>query len=48
VTASGNADLNAVVYTPLSTIFGTDNFPAKFLINDACVLGKKPYSHAGN
>lgn len=25
----------------------TDNFPAKFLINDACVLGKKPYSHAG-
>jgi molybdopterin-synthase adenylyltransferase len=28
-------------------IDGTDNFPAKFLINDACVLGKKPYSHAG-
>jgi molybdopterin/thiamine biosynthesis adenylyltransferase len=25
----------------------TDNFPAKFLINDACVLAKKPYSHAG-
>jgi adenylyltransferase/sulfurtransferase len=26
---------------------GTDNFPAKFLINDACVLGKKPFSHGG-
>lgn len=28
-------------------IDGTDNFPAKFLINDACVLEKKAYSHAG-
>jgi molybdopterin/thiamine biosynthesis adenylyltransferase len=28
-------------------IDGTDNFPAKFLINDACVIGKKPFSHAG-
>ena len=28
-------------------IDGTDNFPAKFLINDACVLGKKPFCHAG-
>ena len=26
---------------------GTDNFSAKFLINDACVLAKKPFSHAG-
>ncbi|MBP5249757.1 MAG: molybdopterin-synthase adenylyltransferase MoeB [Lachnospiraceae bacterium] len=26
---------------------GTDNFPAKFLINDACVIEKKPFSHAG-
>jgi len=26
---------------------GTDNFAAKFLINDACVLGNKPFSHAG-
>ena len=25
----------------------TDNFPAKFLINDACVMAKKPFSHAG-
>lgn len=26
---------------------GTDNFPAKFLINDACVMAAKPFSHAG-
>ena len=25
----------------------TDRFETKFLINDACVLAKKPYSHAG-
>ena len=25
-------------------IDGTDNFPAKFLINDACVMEKKPFS----
>jgi molybdopterin/thiamine biosynthesis adenylyltransferase len=28
-------------------IDGTDNFAAKFLINDACVMAGKPYSHAG-
>ena len=28
-------------------IDGTDNFAAKFLINDACVLGQKPFSHGG-
>ncbi|MBA3052296.1 ThiF family adenylyltransferase, partial [bacterium] len=28
-------------------IDGTDNFPAKFLINDACVLAGKPFSHGG-
>ncbi len=28
-------------------IDGTDNFPAKFLINDACVFAGKPFSHAG-
>jgi adenylyltransferase/sulfurtransferase len=26
---------------------GTDNFSAKFLINDACVMVKKPFSHGG-
>jgi len=28
-------------------IDGTDNFPAKFLINDACVFAKKVFSHGG-
>ena len=28
-------------------IDGTDNFAAKFLINDACHFAGKPYSHAG-
>lgn len=28
-------------------IDGTDNFPAKFLINDACFFEKKPFSHGG-
>ncbi len=28
-------------------IDATDNFNAKFLINDACVLAQKPYSHKG-
>jgi molybdopterin/thiamine biosynthesis adenylyltransferase len=28
-------------------IDGTDNFPVKFLINDACVKLQKPFSHAG-
>lgn len=26
---------------------GTDNFPAKFLVNDACVLAGKAFSHGG-
>lgn len=26
---------------------GSDNFEAKFLINDACVMAGKPYSHGG-
>lgn len=28
-------------------IEGTDNFPTKFLVNDACVLGGKPFCHGG-
>lgn len=28
-------------------IDGTDNFAAKFLVNDACYFEKKPFSHAG-
>ncbi|MDR1828383.1 MAG: HesA/MoeB/ThiF family protein [Methylobacteriaceae bacterium] len=26
---------------------GTDSFPAKYLINDACVFERKPFSHGG-
>lgn len=26
---------------------GSDNFPTRYLVNDACVMSKKPYSHAG-
>lgn len=26
---------------------GTDNFPVKFLVNDACVMAGKPFSHGG-
>ncbi len=28
-------------------IDGTDNFPTKFLVNDACILAGVPYSHGG-
>ena len=28
-------------------IDATDNFPSKFLINDTCVMNKKPFCHAG-
>ncbi len=26
---------------------GSDNFPTKFLVNDACILSGKPFSHGG-
>lgn len=40
------------VMNPTVTFFdfmvdGTDNFAVKFLINDACVLSGKPFSHGG-
>jgi molybdopterin/thiamine biosynthesis adenylyltransferase len=38
----------AEVMAPYDFILeGCDNFATKFLVNDACVLLKKPYSHAG-
>ncbi|MDA8429442.1 MAG: molybdopterin-synthase adenylyltransferase MoeB [Geobacteraceae bacterium] len=41
------ANINRVIAGYDFVIDGTDNFAAKFLINDACVLAGKPYSHGG-
>ena len=42
-----SANIKEIVEEYDFIIDGTDNFPAKFLINDACVLLKKTFSHAG-
>jgi molybdopterin/thiamine biosynthesis adenylyltransferase len=39
--------INRIIADYDFVIDGTDNFAAKFLINDACVLAGKPYSHGG-
>jgi molybdopterin/thiamine biosynthesis adenylyltransferase len=41
------ANISAIIADYDFIIDGTDNFAAKFLINDACVLAGKPYSHGG-
>ena len=41
------ANIGAMIADYDFVIDGTDNFAAKFLINDACVLAGKPYSHGG-
>lgn len=41
------SNINAIIADYDFIIDGTDNFAAKFLINDACVLAGKPYSHGG-
>jgi len=43
----GAANIAAIIAGYDFIIDGTDNFAAKFLINDACVLAGKPYSHGG-
>ncbi|MFH1283824.1 MAG: molybdopterin-synthase adenylyltransferase MoeB [bacterium] len=40
-------NIQAIIQSYDFIIDGTDNFPAKFLINDACVFEKKPFSHGG-
>lgn len=40
-------NIRAIVRDYDFIIDGVDNFPGKFLINDACVLEKKPFCHAG-
>lgn len=42
-----SANIAAIIAEYDFVIDGTDNFAAKFLINDACVLAGKPYSHGG-
>jgi molybdopterin/thiamine biosynthesis adenylyltransferase len=41
------ANIGAIVREYDFVIDGTDNFPSKFLINDACWFEKAPFSHAG-
>ena len=41
------ANISSLIKDYDFVIDGTDNFPAKFLINDACVFAKKPFSHGG-
>lgn len=43
----GAGNIAALIADYDFVIDGTDNFAAKFLINDACVLAGKPYSHGG-
>ncbi|MHC4192962.1 MAG: HesA/MoeB/ThiF family protein [Planctomycetota bacterium] len=40
-------DISEVIRQYDFVIDGTDNFPAKFLVNDACYFEKVPFSHAG-
>jgi molybdopterin/thiamine biosynthesis adenylyltransferase len=40
-------NIRAIIRNYDFVIDGTDNFPAKFLINDACYFEKIPFSHAG-
>jgi molybdopterin/thiamine biosynthesis adenylyltransferase len=42
-----SVNINGIIADYDFVIDGTDNFAAKFLINDACVLAGKPYSHGG-
>ena len=41
------ANIRKVIREYDFVIDATDNFPSKFLINDACFFEKKPFSHAG-
>ncbi|MDR1615028.1 MAG: HesA/MoeB/ThiF family protein [Campylobacteraceae bacterium] len=43
-----NADNILDIIKPYDFVIdGTDNFATKFLVNDACILADKPYSHGG-
>ena len=40
-------NINEIISEYDFIIDASDNFETKFLINDACVIGKKPFCHAG-
>lgn len=42
-----SSNIRAIIGEYDFVIDGTDNFAAKFLINDACIMEKIPFSHAG-
>ena len=44
---NGNDNIMDIIKDYDFILDGTDNFPTKFLINDACVMAKKPFCHAG-
>ncbi|MFH1614003.1 MAG: HesA/MoeB/ThiF family protein [Planctomycetota bacterium] len=44
---AGADNIRSIIQDYDFVIDATDNFPAKFLINDACYFEKKPYCHAG-
>lgn len=41
------ANLPAVLAEAAVVVDGSDNFPTRFLVNDACVLAEKPLVHGG-
>lgn len=41
------ANIRGIIKGYDCVVDGTDNFPAKFLINDACVMENIPFSHGG-
>lgn len=41
------ANIRAIIRDYDFVVDGTDNFPTKFLVNDACVMEKIPFSHGG-
>ncbi len=41
------ANISAIIREYDFVVDGTDNFASKFLINDACVLNRIPFSHGG-
>jgi molybdopterin/thiamine biosynthesis adenylyltransferase len=43
----GAANIRQIIVEYDFVIDGTDNFASKFLINDACVLERVPFSHGG-